>query len=173
MNASDRSLLNIINFPKFQLPNLLVLLSGIAVTAIIFGSFVVLQSRLLFSLAETEQELQVIRSILWTNGLLCAGILCLATLLLVLWSLILTHRMVGPLPRVKNEIETMQDENKVHLLFVRDYDYLQEFFEKINTLLIRLIRDNEEYEIIEDSHGERLMHQSEKEDAPEQTDKDN
>lgn len=154
MDASDRSLLNIVNYPKFQFPNLVVLLSGILVTGLILGSFIVLQARLLFVLAEGSTEVKLIESILWKYGLICGGTLALAALLLVFWSLIITHRIVGPIPRVKDEIESMKSDEEVHLFYVREYDYMEEFFEKVNSLLIRLLREHNEYELTDSEESE-------------------
>lgn len=148
MDESDRSLLNIVNYPKFQLPNLFVLFGGVFVTALTLGSFIVLQARLLFVFAEKQAEVELVQSILWKYGLICGGALTLAVLLLALWSLIITHRIVGPIPRVKGEIENMKEDGEVHLFNIREYDYLRGFFERINSLILLLLKENDRYELV-------------------------
>lgn len=149
MDESDRSLLNVFNYPKFQVPNIAVLLMGVLMSLFVMGSFIVLQTRLLFALADNPEEIRIVQSMLWKYGFICGGALVLGVVLLSFWSLILTHRMVGPIPRVKDELKAMREKEEVHLFYLRDYDYLHEFFEGINSLMLRLLRSSEEYDLAE------------------------
>lgn len=57
-------------------------------------------------------------------------------LLLTIWSIIFSHRLIGPLNRLKRELDSMVEKKDLTArLGVRKYDYIKPLVESINRLL--------------------------------------
>lgn len=62
-------------------------------------------------------------------------------LLLLVWGIIFSHRLTGPLKRLQNNLEEMADKDNFKArLSVRKYDYVKPLVESINKLLDKLAR---------------------------------
>lgn len=62
-------------------------------------------------------------------------------LLLFIWGVIFSHRLVGPIERLRRKLEDMaRDGDSKTRLSVRKYDYIKPLVESVNKLLDKLAR---------------------------------
>lgn len=146
MTESDRSIFNIMIYPEFQVPNLMLVLATAFSVFVIMGAFCYLQMRIIYATVSDPQQLKVINGILWKYGTICLGALLFSTAMMIFWSLLQTHRVVGAIPRLKEQLDEMFQEKSISLLRIREYDYMQTFFEKINKVLLSLTHNCREFE---------------------------
>lgn len=139
----DRSLFNILVYPKFQIPAMCLIVVTALAMLVILGSFIILESKMLLALAEKTGQTELVINQLWKFGFIIGTVAVLATALLSVWALFLTHRLVGPLPRIKDEIDQMRENKQLQLFHVRDHDYLRPFFTKLNKVLADVIESQE------------------------------
>jgi len=105
---------------------------------LLFAGFSVYQYRYLMDLARKAGIEQAVWSNLLLYGSLVLGMYVLGTLLVILLTLLVAHRILGPLGRLQDELETMVEQKQIHLLRVRDFDYLRFFFATLNKVLVNL-----------------------------------
>lgn len=137
-DESDRKKTRLFVNPKFQLP-ILGLVCGIAVVSVVlFGTLMFVETKLLLKFAQQAGELQAVKSLLWEYALFTGIIFVLALGIFILWALLISHRIAGPITRIKQELSEMEEHGDIHLLKVRENDYLRSLFEVLNRVLIDL-----------------------------------
>ncbi len=134
----DRSLFRLFIYPEIQLKILAVIFFAGLLGLIIFGAFIYMQNQIIFQLAQKTGHTQQITKHLWTYGLASGVIYLLGLTALLFFGLLVSHRIVGPLKRIKRELDEMKEKREVKLCLVRDKDYLLPFFKKLNQVLIHL-----------------------------------
>lgn len=137
----NRSVFRILNYPRFQVPVLALILLTAFISFGMMGSFIYIQMKLLLNMAAQVGMLPEVKSILWKYGVIIGGAYILSLLFILVWGLIVTHRMNGPIPRLKNELEKMFKSKEPHLLYVRQNDYLGPLLEKLNKVLLFLMNE--------------------------------
>lgn len=146
MDQHDRSIWNLMAHSKVQGPFLTtVALAGLLVL-VIMGAFSYLQMRLLFAVAEGPEQQALIESVLWQYGSICGIGLLFGLGMVLLYGLLLSHRVAGPIPRLKHQLDNMMESQSVELMTVRQYDYLQSFLRKINKVLLALSENRHEFD---------------------------
>lgn len=146
MGDSERSIFNILIYPKIQVPLLFVILLTAFLVFVVMGAFCYLQMRIIFASIDNPEKMQVISQLFWDYGTICAIAMVFGLVMISFWSLLLTHRLVGPIPRLKQQIESMLEKSTISLIKVRDYDYLQSFYAKVNKILLALSENCQRFE---------------------------
>lgn len=129
--------------PKIQVRLVgLVLLSGF-VTFIMAAGFFWLNWRLYSTvLANSAVNGEPVRDLLLYYGFLTtAGFLVIMTIL-TLVTLIVSNRIVGPLYRLRKDMDEMIKEEDVELFSVRDHDYIDDFVRELNRFLLVVRRSD-------------------------------
>lgn len=129
---SQRSSLNLMPYPKFQGPTILLVVMTGFLALFSLGAFTLLQTKILLNHAEKVGTTPHVTNLLWQYGLVCGGIFLVGLFTMVLWGLLLTHKLIGPIKRLKKELDEMHQNESVHLLSVRENDYLRPFIKRIN-----------------------------------------
>ncbi len=130
-------------YPWIQFRLVALVVASNLVPFALFAGFSVYQSRYMLNLARKAGIEDAVWNELFLYGSLILGMYVLGTLLLLLFTLLVAHRIVGPLDRLRDELETMLDQKQIHLLRVRDSDYLRFFFSTLNKVLVNLAWDAE------------------------------
>ncbi|MFP4687172.1 MAG: hypothetical protein ACLFN5_03580 [bacterium] len=131
----DRSILNIIVYPEIQKKLLLTVIITGLIVATIFGAFIYMQTNLLLRLSEETGHSEIIRAVLIEYGAVSFVCFVMAMLLMSLFVLLISHRLVGPLKRLMHQVDQMYENQKIDKLIIRDTDHLRPFFDKLNRLL--------------------------------------
>ncbi|MFB6344144.1 MAG: hypothetical protein ABEK50_00020 [bacterium] len=116
------------------------LLAGTLLSALIlFGSFAWYQYQLIqqFMALHTEHLASVNGEIAYYATVIGTAFLLLFALG-VLLAIRLTHRVVGPVNRLRDELELMRKKDEINVLAVRDDDELKDLVEAINKVILHL-----------------------------------
>lgn len=85
-----------------------------------------------------QRGMQVTVDLLWENGSVALGALLIVVAFFCLATLKLSHRIAGPIYRVRDDLETMLRTGEIHEISVREGDFFQRFVRELNRVL-RLI----------------------------------
>ncbi len=135
----DRSWIRLFIQPRLQARFLILILLAGLLGAIVFGAYINLQSRVIFELAgeiEESQRVQELQSWLQAYAIISIIVFFLGITLLFFVGLLYTHRLIGPMKRLKRELENMERDEEIRLCRVRTSDYLYPFFKRLNRVLI-------------------------------------
>jgi methyl-accepting chemotaxis protein len=114
-------------------------------TLLLGAAFAWLQWRVLSTaLQGTSVDLAAIEGLLWFYGTMSLGAFVIAMSILVMVTLIVTNRIVGPLYRLKEDLQRMLEEETVELISVREQDYIQDFVRELNQFILAIRRTNPE-----------------------------
>lgn len=126
--------------PKVQYKLLLLILVSVLIPTLLtfLSLFFLIQSIVIEAQIESEV---VYNSLIFLNhkifAILVCGFLCI-TVLLITWSLLFIHRIVGPLFRLEKELDKMISGKKISKISFRKYDSFTSLAEKFNVLIDRL-----------------------------------
>jgi signal transduction histidine kinase len=129
--------------PKVQYKLLLLILISVLIPTLLtfLSLFFLIQS--LVVEAQIDNEV-VYSALMFLNhkvfAILLIGFVCI-TVLLISWSLLFIHRIVGPLFRLEKELDKMISGKKIAKIRFRKYDSFKSLAEKFNILIDRL-QDN-------------------------------
>lgn len=146
MDQHDRSIWNLMAHPKVQGPLLATVALAGFVVLLIMGAFSYLQMRLLFAVAEGPEQQALVENMLWKYGSICGIGLLFGLGMVLLYGLLISHRVAGPIPRLKRQLDNMMENQSVEFMTVRQYDYLQSFLKKINKVLLALSEKCHEFD---------------------------
>lgn len=146
MDRSDRSIFNLMTYPKFQGPFLATIFLSGFIVFLMMGAFCYLQMRLLFSVVDDPNKLAMIKDVLWYYGWVCGFGLLFGISLVGLYGLLLSHRIAGPIPRLKKQLKHIIQTKSLELIRVRNYDYLRPLFKRINKIFLALARKSQNFD---------------------------
>jgi methyl-accepting chemotaxis protein len=75
---------------------------------------------------------------IFRSGLILMGEFFVFVVILAVLNIFYLHRLIGPLPRLRQEIENMLKSGNIHLLRVRRNDEMAEFIAAINRLMEKI-----------------------------------
>ncbi len=90
-----------------------------------------------------QRGMQVTVNLLWENGSVALGALLIVVAFFCLAALKLTHRIAGPIYRVKDDLEEMLRTGEIHEISVREGDFFQRFVRELNRVLRMIDRQTE------------------------------
>lgn len=121
------------------------LVAGSMLSALLlFGAFAWFQYRVLRrALTEYPELLESLNGQTLYYGSVIGSAFLLLLALSVLLSIRITHRVVGPVNRLRDELELMRKKDSVSVLAVRDDDELDDLVKAINRLILHLREGDE------------------------------
>ena len=139
----ERRSYSVVDSP-IQLRFMAILLGIVMVMIVVGGAYV-------WSLVDTLSEVHSIHGSsaqAWLDQLYFRGYIALFTIgITVFIGLFLviraTHRIVGPLYRLKRELEEMRESEELHMVTIRDPDQIHDFVLELNQLLKEVDFDGE------------------------------
>ncbi|GEM_PF-4406416 len=135
----ERSWIRLFVQPQLQVRFLILIVLAGLLGAIVFGAYINLQSQIIVELSgeiEESQRVEELQSWLQAYAIISIIVFLLGIALLFFVGLLYTHRLIGPLNRLKRELEGMEKDREVRLCRVRTSDYLYPFFKRLNRVLI-------------------------------------
>lgn len=134
-DGSKRSYSNILLYPKFQRPILWIIFLTGGTSLLSLGTFIYVQTQLLISYAQKTGTSTRVYDFLLQYGLISGILFVLSVLLMSVWALFITHKLIGPISRIKRELDNMYHDKSIHLISLREDDYLRPLIQKYNRVL--------------------------------------
>lgn len=141
-DRSQRSYRNVLFPSDLQRPVLMLVVGTALVSLVSLGSFIYLQTTLLLQYAEKTGESERLVATLLEYGFLSGGLFLTGVVLMGVWALLVGHRLTGPIPRLKRELDRMYRKNEVRLLRLRTGDYLRPLIQRVNQVLWGVSEDS-------------------------------
>lgn len=124
----------------------LVLAAGFC-TLLIAGSFFWLNWQVLSILIEsTSVEASVLNEVFLFYGGLCLLAVLSLLVVLSLVTLIVSNRVLGPIYRLRTDLDSMLENEEIQLFSVRDRDHIQDFVRQLNRFVIAVKRSDKTLE---------------------------
>ena len=125
---------------------------AVVLSAIVLGSFIWYCMEVIFHLSQhagvDPQFGEMIVSQFYYFGTLVILGLVVVLLLLLLLTIRFSHRLAGPLYRVRKDLDKMRNSGKINVIYIRSRDFHQELVRSLNHLLLdcrkKIEKKNEE-----------------------------
>lgn len=124
----------------------LVLAAGFT-TLLVAGSFFWLNWRVLSVLVENSNvETAVLNEVFLFYGGLCLLVVLGLLGVLSMVTLVVSNRILGPIYRLREDLNAMLEDEEIHLFSVRDRDHIQGFVRQLNRFVIAVKRSDKTLE---------------------------
>ncbi len=151
----NRRTKKIIN-PGIQGRILVLVLAAIILTVAMMGGFVWFCVQTIENLAQSHPYMDyatISENIRYFSVMSFLGILTLA-IFLILLTVRLTHRMAGPIFRIKKEMDQMRSSGKINIIYIRSDDFHQDVVRSINQFLLYCRKKNRDRKSLAESEVE-------------------
>lgn len=121
--------------PRLQLPLVGLVAAAFVISGLLFGSWIY---ALFYQLDLLVQKVGGTAGIWWFNlyyGGLITGAFLFSGIGLCLYTLMVTNRLIGPLYRIKNQLEKIQENGNFKPLTIREEDFPHQLVYEINNTL--------------------------------------
>lgn len=139
----ERGWFNLINL-SVQLRLLFILVSAILFNTLLLGGFIWYCVDLLVYDLSFERVVEGLNTQIMGYGLTTAGAVIVAAVLFCLVLIRETHRLVGPIYRIKQELRKIHETGSVHPISVRSNDHFQDLVKELNLVLLDLSNSSNE-----------------------------
>jgi hypothetical protein len=89
---------------------------------------------------------------IYTTGMLVLGTWIIGLAIMCFLTLMVTNRFVGPLNRLTRELKEMRENRQIHLISVREGDYVDDFVRSVNKLLIFVEKESQSLSMANDDN---------------------
>ncbi|MFB6347568.1 MAG: hypothetical protein ABEK50_17770 [bacterium] len=133
----ERSWFNLINF-NIQFRLMFILISAILFNTLLMGGFIWYCLSLMFEDVSLGAIIQGISPQMMSYGVVTTVAVLVAGGLFCVVLFRETHRIVGPIYRIKEELKTIHETGSVKPISVRSDDHFQELVKELNLVLLDL-----------------------------------